>query len=539
MIDSGNRGPEAEPKARVFISYSRKDEDFAQELLGGLQIIGFDPFLDKHDIAPGEDWEARLGRLIEAADTVVFVISPDAVASERCAWEVERAETLKKRLLPIVFRHVEEALVPPRLKRLNYIYFDRPFSFVASLQALAAALKVDIDWIREHTRQAELAARWQERGRPKSMLLRGDTLEMCKTWVARRKAGVPEITELQLAFFNASEEAERQSQSAERQQLDQIRAALEAENAAQHERAKALEREKAALRRGQRAFTAAVGLFGCVIVGAVGWWQQAWLKEQYRWWAVMGPTVLTSEQERALTPGQQFSECAHGCPKMIVVPPGRFTMGSPVNEKDRNDDEGPRHLVTIGKSFAVGKFDVTFAEWDACVDAGACSRAPDSGWGRGDRPVISVSWEDVKLYVAWLGRITGKEYRLPSESEWEYAARGRTEPGSYPRYFFGDEESELDQYAWYSQNSGEKTQTVGQKKPNAFGLYDVAGNVWQWVEDNHHLTYKGAPDDGSVWAEGTDGTDTDTSKRVLRGGSCCADQEYLRAAVRGRGNSGG
>jgi TIR domain len=118
MIESGNRGPESEPNARVFISYSRKDEDFAQELLGGLQIIGFDPFLDKHDIAPGEDWEARLGRLIEAADTVVFVISPDAVASERCAWEVERTEALKKRLLPIVFRHVEEALVPPRLKRL-------------------------------------------------------------------------------------------------------------------------------------------------------------------------------------------------------------------------------------------------------------------------------------------------------------------------------------------------------------------------------------------------------------------------------------
>src|SRR5215468_11031495 len=105
----------------VFISYSRKDEDFAQDLLAGLRVAGFEPYLDKHDIAAGEDWEARLGRLIEAADTVVFVISPDAVASERCAWEVERTVNLKKRLLPIVCRRVEEAQVPPRLKQLNYI----------------------------------------------------------------------------------------------------------------------------------------------------------------------------------------------------------------------------------------------------------------------------------------------------------------------------------------------------------------------------------------------------------------------------------
>src|SRR5215831_15681498 len=118
-------------KLRVFISYSRKDEDFAQDLLAGLQAAGFEPYLDKHDIAAGEDWEARLGRLIETADTVVFVISPDAVASERCAWEVERSVNLKKRLLPIVSRRVEEAQVPPRLKQLNYIYFDRPHSFGA------------------------------------------------------------------------------------------------------------------------------------------------------------------------------------------------------------------------------------------------------------------------------------------------------------------------------------------------------------------------------------------------------------------------
>jgi TIR domain len=128
-------------KLKVFVSYSRKDEDFAQELLGGLELAGFEPYLDKHDIAAGEDWEARLGRLIESADTVVFVISPDAVASERCAWEVERTVDLKKRVLPIVWRRVDEAQVPPRLQQLNYIFFDRPLTFATSVKALATALR--------------------------------------------------------------------------------------------------------------------------------------------------------------------------------------------------------------------------------------------------------------------------------------------------------------------------------------------------------------------------------------------------------------
>jgi hypothetical protein len=151
-------------KLRVFVSYSRKDDAFAQELVTGLEFGGFQPYLDKHDIAAGEEWETRLGRLIEAADTVVFVISPDAVASECCAWEVKRTTELKKRLLPIVWRAVPEAEVPPRLKQLNYIFFDKPHSFAPSLAALAAALRTDLDWIREHTRlgEAALLCEWDE-----------------------------------------------------------------------------------------------------------------------------------------------------------------------------------------------------------------------------------------------------------------------------------------------------------------------------------------------------------------------------------------
>src|SRR5262249_34258455 len=184
----------------------------------------------------------------------------------------------------------------------------------------------------------------------------------------------------------------------------------------------------------QRALVGAAGLLGCIIVGTIGWYNQAFLKEQYRWRTVMRPNVLTSEQERMLRTRQEFKECAHGCPMMVVVPAGTFMMGSPENDKDHKLSEGPQHEVTIGKPFAVGKFVVTFEEWDQCTEAGACPRAPDNSWGRRNQPVINVSWEDAKTYVSWLSRLTGKDYRLLSEAEFEYAARA----GSTTAYPWGD-----------------------------------------------------------------------------------------------------
>jgi formylglycine-generating enzyme required for sulfatase activity len=418
---------------KVFISYSRKDEDFAQELLAGLELVGFQPYLDKHDIAAGEDWEVRLGRLIETADTVVFIISPDAVTSERCAWEVDRTITLKKRLLPIVWRRVDETLVPLRLKQLNYIFFDRPLMSVPSLTALATALQTDIEWVREHTRVGDAALRWHARGRAEALLLRGEELAVAKAWLAAQPQYAPEPTLLHHEFINASEDAEKARTTADRQRLDQIRAALESEKAAQSERETALEREKSALQRAQaavqrtqRALVSAAALFACIIVGAIGWYHQAYLKEQYHWRAVMGPSVLTADQEKQLAakPGAAFKECRRGCPTMIIVPAGKFMMGSV--EGQGSNDETPQHEVTIAKPFAVGKFEVTFAEWDECSTAGACPTALDNGWGRMNRPVILVSWEDAKRYVTWLANVTGKEYRLLSEAEWEYAARGES-----------------------------------------------------------------------------------------------------------------
>jgi TIR domain len=192
-------------KLKVFISYSRKDSvAFADELVAGLELAGFAPFLDRHDIAAGEDWEARLGGLIAQSDTVVFVVSPEAVKSERCVWEVDRTIELSKRLLPIIFKPVPEHDIPEKLRRLQFVRFDSGPGFARPLSQLAAALRVDLQWIREHTRLGEIATRWDRRGRPESLLLRGDEIDAAKTWMAARSAAAPEITDAQRAFVTAA-----------------------------------------------------------------------------------------------------------------------------------------------------------------------------------------------------------------------------------------------------------------------------------------------------------------------------------------------
>jgi formylglycine-generating enzyme required for sulfatase activity len=217
---------------------------------------------------------------------------------------------------------------------------------------------------------------------------------------------------------------------------------------------------------------------------------------------------------------------------MVVIPSGRFVMGSPASEKDRFVHEGPQHEVRIAKPFAVGRFEVTFDEWDACVAAGGCEHRPkDEGWGRGKRPVINVNWEDAQAYVAWLSKKTGHRYRLLSEAEWEYAARaGTTTPYPWGDARGGKRANFLPPRRFFSvrSESGNEQQTVpvGSFAPNAFGLYDTSGNVSEWVQDCWNGSYKGAPADGSAWEAG------DCSQRVVRGGAHSHDPMHGRAAAR-------
>ena len=224
--------------------------------------------------------------------------------------------------------------------------------------------------------------------------------------------------------------------------------------------------------------------------------------------------------------GTKFRDCPE-CPEMVVVPSGSFMMGSPEAEAGRYDDEGPVHRVTIARPFAVGVYEVTFGEWDACVSDGGCGRyrPNDRDWGRGNRPVIHVSWKDAKGYVAWLSRKTGKKYRLLSESEWEYVARA----GTTTRYWWGDgigrNRANCDRCG--SRWDDRQTAPVGSFSANGFGLHDVHGNVWEWVEDCWNDSYHGAPTDGSAWTSG------DCGRRVLRGGSWNYRPTGLRSAYRG------
>ena len=240
-----------------------------------------------------------------------------------------------------------------------------------------------------------------------------------------------------------------------------------------------------------------------------------------------------AEEERRIAPGQEFQECKD-CPRMIVVPGGSFMMGSPPDEESRASNENPQHKVTIAKPFGVGKFEVTFAEWDACVAAGGCKHKPnDHGWGRGKRPVIDVSWNNAKEYVSWLANKTGRPYRLLSEAEWEYAARaGTTTAFSTGRTITTDQANFDGDYTYAGSAKGvyrAKTIEVGSlNKPNAFGLHDMHGNVWEWVEDCYLNTYSGAPTNGRAVA------DAPSCSRVLRGGSWYYIPRFLRSANRDR-----
>lgn len=203
--------------------------------------------------------------------------------------------------------------------------------------------------------------------------------------------------------------------------------------------------------------------------------------------------------------------------QFVLIPAGKFEMGSLFEEKDRSDSESPVHKVTIQNSFYLGRSAVTQKQWEKIM------RNNPSHFKGEDRPVEMVSWEDALKFVTKLNDKEGTDkYRLPSEAEWEYACRA----GTQTRCFFGEDESKLNEYAWHAGNSGAKTHAVGRKKPNLWGLYDIHGNVWEWVQDEWHDNYNGAPSDGSVWEEGNG------VYRVSRGCSWLCDTGFCRSAGR-------
>jgi formylglycine-generating enzyme required for sulfatase activity len=493
-------------KARIFISYSRKDMAFADRLDAALKARGFESLVDREEIYAFEDWWKRIETLISRADTLVFVLSPDAVKSDVALKELDHAQSLNKRLAPIVWRRVDDSAAPDALRHLNFIFFDEPQRFDASLDLLATAVETDITWVRQHTEFGEAERRWASAGKPDSLLLRPPTLDLAEFWLSSRPRNAPEPTADVRSYVIASRRGARRAQR----------------------------RWRAALASG---FTFLIG----TIVALLGWMNHAYIADQWRWWTVTRPYAAAKVWPYlvvgAVDPAgrnKTFRECAPKqtnedyCPDMVVIPAGSFVMGGPTPVVDQY--EQPLHTVAFAKPFAISKYEVTFDEWDTCVAYGDCpSGVADSGFGREQRPAINVTWDDAQRYAAWLSKITGNTYRLPSEAEYEYAARA----GTKTMYPWG-EDIKLNGSAMANCNAcGSKwdnggTAPVGMFPANKFGLHDMVGNVWKWTEDCWHVDYNGAPADGSPWIAGADCRD-----RVLRGGSRIDHPIMLRSANRG------
>jgi formylglycine-generating enzyme required for sulfatase activity len=260
-----------------------------------------------------------------------------------------------------------------------------------------------------------------------------------------------------------------------------------------------------------------------VVIGLAGAGGAAW------WFLGKQPEQLVVKPAKPVT---VFQDCPE-CPEMVEIPPGEFMMGSPTSEPGRSDDEGPVHRVTIPSAFAVGKYEVTFDEWDACATAGGCSHKPEAGqsWktvsGRGREPVVRVKWDDAQEYVSWLSKKTGKKYRLLSEAEWEYVARAGTTTPFHTGETISASEAKF-------RGGPDGPVPVGSFGANQFGLHDVHGNVGELVEDCWDYEksslegYKGAPSDGS--AIGSD--ILECSDRICRGGNWAFVPEALRSARR-------
>jgi formylglycine-generating enzyme required for sulfatase activity len=236
--------------------------------------------------------------------------------------------------------------------------------------------------------------------------------------------------------------------------------------------------------------------------------------------SVVGDSLILPQTQPETAPGNKTSfteNLANGIRlEMVSLPAGKFLMGSA-----ESNDEKPPHQVKVN-SFAIGKYPITQAQYQAVM-----GNNPSHFKNNPQNPVEQVSWDDAQAFCQKLSQITRKTYRLPTEAEWEYACRA----GTTTRYYFGDDDNQLGDYAWYRENSNNTTHPVGQKKPNGWGIYDMSGNLWEWCEDNWHDSYAGAPDDGTAWI---DNDNRSQSRKCLRGGSWNNLPNLCRSANRNR-----
>jgi len=455
----------------VFISYSTKDKLVADAACARLETAGVRCWIAPRDILPSAEWGEAIVDAITSCRVMILIFSRNANESPQISREVERAVNKGVALLPVRIEdiaptksleyfigtvHWLDALTPPLESHLERLAESVRALLQAGLPGSGGSRPRGADPAGATARRPALAfagpaasideAGGTKRGRPYVLALAMVAAAVAVAAIAWIAGGTSP------GFFGGAAtpavEATRSYPVPVKPAVAPLPAAPPAPIAARPQQ------------------------------------------------AVLMPPAATVQPPAAVGGypvgvGQSFRDCAD-CPEMVVVPAGQFAMG------DRElPNSQPVHEVSVHSSFAVGKYDVTFEEWDGCVRDGGCrSGINDEGWGRGRRPAIDVTWEDAKAYAAWLARKTGKPYRLLAEAEWEYAARA----GTTAAYYWGNDigRGNANCAGCGSQWDNRQTAPVGSFTPNAFGLYDMLGNVWQWAEDCWVGTYASAPRDSAV-----------------------------------------
>ena len=592
--------------ADIFLSYKRERRAAVAHLAEVLHLYGFSVWYD-YALETGDDFGVQIERELRAAKAAVVLWCSLSKDSE---WVLEEA-TLAKMLGIFVPTWLEKVDPPLGFIRSDTKDLSRwdgaPFS--PEITALALDLGKRVGFKPQLDVQAAhiLDARWRRLGAPTLQTfatlnaspepeIRLPTLEQARLAEEqqtqhRREAAAAEAEQAKRAEMDAArreaarleaerlEAAERDAAEAE-ERLQQARRAAEARADAARREADRLEQERLEAEKAEAALLvarekeAARRLAAERALARVAPPRPAQPKPPQSKLSQPTPSAPAASRWEPFStfrdrlknphPAPGFLNTLFGVskpqpdepvfgPEMIALPAGSFTMGAPPDEPGRYYHEGPQHQVDIAQPFALGKYAVTFEEYDRYAAAAGVKKPEDQGWGRGRRPVINVSWDDAQGYCRWLSEQTGAAYRLPSEAEWEYACRAGTAEATYAgamEILGANNAPILDSIAWYGGNSGvgfepkdgvdssgwpEKqyehtkagTRVVGMKSPNAWGLHDTLGNVREWCADQWHRNYDGAPTDGFA-RSGASGA----AARVVRGGSCHSFARNVRSAYR-------
>jgi formylglycine-generating enzyme required for sulfatase activity len=491
--------------ADIFISYSKRERVLTVELARDLEELGYSVWWDTALVA-GQVFRQEIRDQIQAARAVIVIWTPHSVKSDWVYAEAQEARRLGK-LCPVRVEGLAPHEIPFPFSVIETVLLherDKIYAALTSKGAVPAAPKraPGLSPSHDHDVAVELAHWDFIKGSADSGEFRDFLVDFPEGRFAKlaRKA----LEKLEWARIGGGHDPALFAAFVEEFPDGAYAAEAALRNKALIEEAERRAREENELQAGRIIR---------VMLGA-GKGDRAQLIKQGS--------------------GESFKDIDVG-PEMVVVPAGEFMMGSPDDEPERQSRESPRHKVIIPRPFAVGRFALTFDEWDAAVADGGCGghKPADQGWGRGRRPVINVNWDDAQAYVKWLRQKTGKEYRLLSEAEWEYAARaGTTTPFWWGESISPDQANYDGNYAYAGGGQkGEyrqKTVPVDSFKANPWGLHQVHGNVWEGVEDCWDDNYNGAPADGSAWRAG------DCSSHVLRGGSWFSGPGRLRSAARYR-----